>query len=171
MTVSSIGGKSAAAVQSLVDLRKTLDDLQRQLSTGMKSATYAGLGFDRGVTVGLRSQLSAINGFDATADQVQTRLNVAQTSLTRITEISSSTSLPKWRAISASECASASRSTIGPIRCLRVPMPRRRASETKLRATKALVQRCYPHGLRLLVDAEGEASASPVRGQRGIVGG
>ncbi|MDO9412236.1 MAG: flagellar biosynthesis protein FlgL [Pseudolabrys sp.] len=89
MTIS-IGGKPAAGIQSLVDMRRTLDDLQRQLSTGMKSSTYAGLGFDRGVTIGLRAQMSAITGFDAVADQVQTRLNVAQTSLGRMSEISSS---------------------------------------------------------------------------------
>lgn len=90
MAISSIGGKPATAIQQLVDLRKMLDDLQRQLSTGKKSATYAGLGFDRGVTVGLRAQLSAITGFDATAEQVQTRVNVAQTSLGRISDISNS---------------------------------------------------------------------------------
>ena len=84
MTISSIGGKAATAIQSLVDLRSTLDDLQRQLSTGKKAATYAGLGVDRGVTVGLRSQLSAISSYDSTADNVQTRINVAQTSLGRI---------------------------------------------------------------------------------------
>ena len=60
MTISSVGGKPSAAIQSLVDLRSTLDDLQRQLSTGKKSTTYAGLGVERGMTVGLRAQLSAI---------------------------------------------------------------------------------------------------------------
>jgi flagellar hook-associated protein 3 FlgL len=90
MTISSIGGKPAAAIQSLIDLRSTLTDLQRQLSTGVKSTTYAGLGVDRGVTVGLRSQLSAISGFDSTADQVQTRITLAQTSLGRISDLSGS---------------------------------------------------------------------------------
>lgn len=90
MTISSIGGKPATAIQSLVDLRNTLDDLQRQLSTGKKAVTYAGLGVDRGVTVGLRSQLSAITSYDATADNVQTRINVAQTSLGRISDLGSS---------------------------------------------------------------------------------
>ena len=42
-------------------MRSQLDDLQRQLGTGKKSDTYAGLGLDRGLTVGLRSQLSAIS--------------------------------------------------------------------------------------------------------------
>ena len=90
MTVSSIGGKPAAGIKALVDLRSTLDDLQRQLSTGQKSTTYAGLGVDRGVTVGLRSQLSAISSYDETADNVQTRINVAQTSLGRISDLGSS---------------------------------------------------------------------------------
>lgn len=89
MSVSSIGGKSGAAIQSLVEMRNTLDDLQRQLSTGKKSLTYAGLGLDRGVTIGLRAQLSAITGFDATANNVQTRIDVAQTSLGRMSEIGS----------------------------------------------------------------------------------
>src|SRR5665647_1024158 len=90
MTIASIGGKPATAIQSLIDLRSTLDDLQRQLSTGKKAVTYAGLGVDRGVTVGLRSQLSAITSYDATADNVQTRINVAQTSLGRISDLGSS---------------------------------------------------------------------------------
>jgi flagellin-like hook-associated protein FlgL len=87
MTISSIGGKPATAIQSLVNLRNSLDDLQRQLSTGKKSTTYAGLGLDRGVTVSLRSQLSAMTSFDATANNVMTRINVAQTSLGRISDL------------------------------------------------------------------------------------
>jgi flagellin-like hook-associated protein FlgL len=90
MTISSIGGKPAAAIQSLVNLRNTLDDLQRQLSTGKKSTTYAGLGLDRGVTVSLRAQISAMSSFDATIDNVNTRINVAQTALSRISDIGAS---------------------------------------------------------------------------------
>jgi flagellin-like hook-associated protein FlgL len=87
MTISSIGGKPAAAIQSLVNLRNTLDDLQRQLSTGKKSTTYAGLGLDRGVTVSLRAQISAMTGFDSTINNVNTRINVAQTALGRMSDI------------------------------------------------------------------------------------
>src|SRR5690348_10677075 len=90
MTVSSIGGQSAQAIQSLVDLRNTLDDLQRQLSTGKKSTTYAGLGTDRGLSVSLRAQLSAITGFDDTISQVSTRISVAQTALGRMSDIGNS---------------------------------------------------------------------------------
>ena len=70
MSVSAIGGQSAMAMQQLVDMRAQFDDLQRQLSTGQKSTTYAGLGLDRGVTVSLNAQLSALSGFDNTISNV-----------------------------------------------------------------------------------------------------
>ncbi len=61
MSVSSIGAQSQLAIQQLTQMRTQFDDLQRQLSTGQKSATYAGLGLDRGITVSLNAQLSAIS--------------------------------------------------------------------------------------------------------------
>ena len=66
MSVSSIGAQAQLAIQEISTMRAQFTDLQRQLSTGQKSATYAGLGIDRGVTVSLNSQLSAIGGFDST---------------------------------------------------------------------------------------------------------
>src|SRR5215470_19955336 len=59
MSVSSIGAQSALIMQQLVQMRSQFDDLQRQLGTGQKSATYAGLGINRGVTVSLNAQLAA----------------------------------------------------------------------------------------------------------------
>jgi flagellar hook-associated protein 1 len=41
---------------------RVMAELQRQLGSGMKSTTYAGIGLDRGLAVGLRTQLSAIGG-------------------------------------------------------------------------------------------------------------
>ncbi len=87
MTVSSISGTSAATIQSLVSLRSQLDDLTRQISTGQKSTTFAGLGSQRGIAVSLRTQLSAIDGFDATAANVNTRINVANTALSSMSDI------------------------------------------------------------------------------------
>ena len=84
MSVSAIGGQSALAIQQLVDMRAQFDDLQRQLSTGQKSATYAGLGLDRGVTVSLNAQLSAISGYDNTINNVMTRINLMNTALGRM---------------------------------------------------------------------------------------
>lgn len=89
MTVSSIGGQSSAAIQSLVNLRNQLNDLQQQLSTGKKSTTYAGLGLSRGMSVSLNSQISALSSFDDTIGLVSTRINVAQQSLSRMSDLGS----------------------------------------------------------------------------------
>ncbi len=89
MTVSSIGGSSATAIQSLVNLRNQLNDLQQQLSTGKKSTTYAGLGLSRGMSVSLNSQISALSSFDDTIGLVSTRINVAQQSLSRMGDLGS----------------------------------------------------------------------------------
>jgi len=89
MSVSGVGSQSGLAIQQLVAMRAQFDDLQRQLSTGQKSATYAGLGLDRGVTVSLNSQLSAISGYDDTINNVNNRISLMNVALTRMTEIGS----------------------------------------------------------------------------------
>src|SRR5258708_13262944 len=89
MSVSSIGVQSQLAIQQLTQMRAQFDDLQRQLSTGQKSATYAGLGLDRGVTVSLNAQLSQISGYNDTIDNVMTRINLMNTALRNMTDITS----------------------------------------------------------------------------------
>jgi flagellar hook-associated protein 3 FlgL len=81
MSVSGVGTTSSLLVQSLADTRARLDDLQRQLGSGKKSDTYSGLGLDRGLTVGLRAQLSALTGYDDTIANVGVRLDLAQSAL------------------------------------------------------------------------------------------
>ncbi|MPZ39964.1 MAG: flagellar biosynthesis protein FlgL [Rhizobiales bacterium] len=87
MSISGIGSRSALGVQSLVDMRRQLDDLQRQLSSGKKSTTYAGIGLDRGLTVGLRNRLSAIESFQSSITHLDVRINLAQTALGRLADI------------------------------------------------------------------------------------
>ena len=87
MTISGISSRSALGVQTLVDMRRQLDDLQRQLATGKRSETYAGLGLDCGLAVGLRSRLSGLEAFQSSISHVDVRLNVAQTSLGRLADI------------------------------------------------------------------------------------
>ena len=84
MSVSYIGSISSSVLQSMLDMRTRLDDLQRQLGTGQKSTTYAGLGVNRGVAVSLQSQLSALSSYDNTMQIVGTRLSVAQSALSTI---------------------------------------------------------------------------------------
>jgi flagellin-like hook-associated protein FlgL len=87
MTVGAIGPRSTLSIQRLVDMRRQLDELQRQLGTGQKSDTYAGLGIERGLTVGLRTRLSLVGGFNDTITNVGVRLSIAQTALTRMSDI------------------------------------------------------------------------------------
>lgn len=87
MSISGIGNRSALTVRSLVEMRAQLDDLQRQLGTGLKAKDYAGLGIARGLAVGLRARLSAIGSFNDTITNVGVRLQLAQTSLSRISTI------------------------------------------------------------------------------------
>ena len=84
MNVTGVGVRSSLMVQTLGDMRTQLGDLQRQLGTGKKSTTYAGLGIDRGLAVGLRAKLSAIAGYGDTVTQLGVRINLASTALGRI---------------------------------------------------------------------------------------
>src|SRR5262249_10374525 len=88
MGISGIGSSSSLIVQRLVAMRQQLDELQRQFATGKKSDTYEGLGVDRGFTVGLRAQGSALQAVGDTIANVDFRLKVAPSSLTRIGETS-----------------------------------------------------------------------------------
>jgi flagellar hook-associated protein 3 FlgL len=81
MSVTGIGTNTSLLIQSLADTRARLDDLQRQLGSGRKADTYAGLGLDRGLTVGLRAQLSALTAYDDTITNVGVRLDLAQSAL------------------------------------------------------------------------------------------
>jgi len=89
MSISSIGAQSTLIMKQLVQMRAQFDDLQRQLATGHKSATYAGLGIDRGVTVSLNAQLSAISSYDDTNQNVMARINLMNTALGNMIDISS----------------------------------------------------------------------------------
>jgi flagellar hook-associated protein 3 FlgL len=89
MNVTGVGVTSSLVVQSLGDMRSTLADLQRQLGTGKKSTTYAGLGIDRGLAVGLRAKLAAITGYSNSISQVGVRTSVQQTTLSQIASLSS----------------------------------------------------------------------------------
>jgi hypothetical protein len=87
MNITGVGASSSLLVQSLTDMRNQLDELQRQLGTGAKSINYAGLGINRGLVVGLRSQLSALSGYADATKNITLRVNLQQTTLARIAAI------------------------------------------------------------------------------------
>src|ERR1043165_3861813 len=87
MNVTGVGVTSSLVVQSLGDMRSQLADLQRQLGTGLKSTTYAGLGIDRGLTIGLRAKLAASSGYADSATQVGVRISLQQTALSQVANV------------------------------------------------------------------------------------
>ncbi|MBA3931216.1 MAG: flagellar biosynthesis protein FlgL, partial [Xanthomonas sp.] len=68
-------------------MRRQLDELQRQLGSGKKATTYAGLGVDRGLSVNLRSTLARLTSYDQTITMLDVRLSVSQNVLSRMTTI------------------------------------------------------------------------------------
>lgn len=87
MTIKGIGSHSTLMLQPLFDMRQQLEKLQTQLGTGKRADDYAGLGIDRGLSVGLRTQLSMISGFDDTISNIGLRTELAQSSLTRMAAV------------------------------------------------------------------------------------
>ncbi len=87
MTVSGVGTTATFVAQSLVSLRNQLDDLQRQLSTGQKVTTYAGVASQGQLIVGLNSQLGALGSYMDSNNTVNARLSIAQTTMTQFDSV------------------------------------------------------------------------------------
>ena len=100
MTISGISSSVSPLIQSAGDIRNQLDDLQRQLGSGLKAATFSGLGSQSGIAVGLNSQLSALSSFDDTMTNIGGTLTLQQTVLQQIATIAdtvhTSTAQPKF---------------------------------------------------------------------------
>ena len=89
MTVSGVSSNIAPLIQSALDINKQLADLQRQLGSGQKADTYAGLGSQSGIAVALNAQLSAIKSFNDTMTNVGTNISIQQEVLQQIGSIGS----------------------------------------------------------------------------------
>lgn len=87
MAINGINGSNASLISPLLSLRSQLNDLQQQLATGKKSTTYAGMGVDRGFAVSLRAQISDVDSYADTITNVNTRLQIAGTTLSRMSDI------------------------------------------------------------------------------------
>lgn len=89
MSVSAIANSSSLAVQQLVSMRKQFDELQRQLASGLKSGSYAGLGLEAGMAVSLNSQLSAIRGYESAIEHVTMRITMMTNALNGMIDLTS----------------------------------------------------------------------------------
>ncbi|WP_316860054.1 hypothetical protein [uncultured Cohaesibacter sp.] len=91
--IGALNGYSSSAMMNVLRNNSSLmQDLTIQLSTGKKSQTYGGLGRDVGMSLGLRSQISAIEGYQEGIEQAQLQLSMMNLSLERIVEIGSEVS-------------------------------------------------------------------------------
>jgi flagellar hook-associated protein 3 FlgL len=81
MSISSINYGSSLLGQSVRNISNQLSDLSTQLSSGVKSPNYAGMGVNEGFAIAARSQLANISAFTDTMTNVNTVINSANTVL------------------------------------------------------------------------------------------
>jgi hypothetical protein len=88
MSVSSINYASSLLGQSVRNINDQLTDLSTQLSTGVKSTTYAGMGVNEGFAVAARAQLANIGAFTDTMTNLTNVIDATNTALTSFTALS-----------------------------------------------------------------------------------
>jgi len=81
MSISSINYGSSLLGQSVRNISTQLSDLSTQLSSGVKSPDYAGMGVNEGFAIAARAQLANISAFTDTITNVNTIINSANTVL------------------------------------------------------------------------------------------
>src|SRR6202043_3719979 len=84
MTISSINYGSALLGLSLQKNNNQLSNLSTELSSGVKSTNYAGMGVSEGFAIAARSQLANISAFTDTMTNVNTVISAVNTSLQSI---------------------------------------------------------------------------------------
>jgi flagellin-like hook-associated protein FlgL len=89
MAIDGVSGRTSYLGSGITNLRSQLDTLSEQLASGKLSNTYSGDGAGRSLAIGIRSQLANITSYADTATNVNTRINVANLSLQRLTTINS----------------------------------------------------------------------------------
>jgi flagellar hook-associated protein 3 FlgL len=87
MSISSINYGSSLLGQSIQNINQQLANLSTQLSTGVKSTNYAGMGTNEGFAIAARSQLSNISAYSDTMTNVTTIINAANAALQSLSDI------------------------------------------------------------------------------------
>lgn len=76
--------RSKLQMQMLSNMRWQIDDLQRQLATGKRADTYAGLGIGRTLDIEARMRMSRIDAYSNSIDHVGVRVDIMNTALDRL---------------------------------------------------------------------------------------
>jgi len=90
-TITGTSFSTSSTARTISQMRDQLSELQRQLSTGKKSDTYGGLGLGSGLVLNLRAQLSSADVYQSNSLNVQTRVQLMNTSLQRIGDLRNET--------------------------------------------------------------------------------
>jgi flagellar hook-associated protein 3 FlgL len=87
MSISSINYGTSLLGLSVQNISNQLSDLSTELSSGVKSPNYAGMGVNEGFAIAARSQLSNISAFGTTMTNVNTTISAANTGLQSLSTI------------------------------------------------------------------------------------
>lgn len=82
---------SQRSSDNFVTMRNDMAELQRQLSTGKKSDSFGGLGFERRSSLDLRAKLSTLDSYKTSIEGADTRIKLMMQSVERLSKISSET--------------------------------------------------------------------------------
>jgi flagellar hook-associated protein 3 FlgL len=86
MSISSINYGSSLLGRSVQNINTQLANLSTELSSGVKSSNYAGMGVDEGFAIAARSQLANITAFTDTITNVNTVISAANTALQSLSQ-------------------------------------------------------------------------------------
>ena len=90
MSISSINYASSLLGQSVRNIQDQLTNLSTQLSSGVKSTNYAGMGVNEGFAIAARAQLANMSAFGTTMTNVNTIISAVNTGLQTMSEIGGS---------------------------------------------------------------------------------
>ena len=87
MSISSINYGSSVLGQSVQNINQQLTTLTNELSSGVKSANYAGMGPNEGFAIAARAQLANISAYSDTMTNVTTIIDAANAGLQSLSSI------------------------------------------------------------------------------------
>ena len=89
MSTSSVSllGQTTAQSERLADLRKQMDNLSREVTTGQVSDTYSGLGTQAGPLMNLNSQQPLLQSYLSNISSVSNTMTLMNNALSQITDV------------------------------------------------------------------------------------
>jgi flagellar hook-associated protein 3 FlgL len=104
-TIGAGFGILPTLISNSVSVHQQLDTLTEQVSTGLVSQTYAGLGGQAGLALDLNPQLTALQTYQNNISQATGSMQVTQTAMTQIQQIAATfvAAIPNLNGLNASE--------------------------------------------------------------------